>query len=108
MVHGGSKRRALITLLPDAAVWPLVVRSQDAQKLRTSGFLGPNASNWSPWTSGFVERLRDLGWVEGHTVAIVYRWSEGLPERDSEIAVEFVRRKFDVIVAYGGAVPTLK
>jgi putative tryptophan/tyrosine transport system substrate-binding protein len=45
-----------------------------------------------------VQRLRELGWIEGRTVAIEYRWAEGRTERFDEIAAEFVRRKVDVIV----------
>ena len=56
----------------------------------------------------FVERLAELGWVEGRTVIIETRWSEGNPKRVAEIAAEFVRQKVDVIVTYGGAVTALK
>jgi len=49
----------------------------------------------------FVQRLRELGWIEGRTVAIDYRWAEGRPERFAEIAAEFVRLKVDVIFAVG-------
>jgi putative ABC transport system substrate-binding protein len=52
-----------------------------------------------------VERLRVLGWIEGRTIAIEYRWAEGRPERVAEIAAEFVRLKVDVIVTNGTAVP---
>ena len=62
----------------------------------------------SPWTAAFTERLSQLGWIEGRTVAIEYRWSEGRPERVAEIAAEFVRQKVDIIVTYGGAVAALK
>jgi len=55
------------------------------------------------WTAAFVQRLRELGWVEGRTVAIEYRWAEGSSERAAESVAEFVRRKVDVIVASGGA-----
>jgi putative ABC transport system substrate-binding protein len=55
-----------------------------------------------------VERLHQLGWIEGRTVAIEYRWSEGRPERIAGIAAEFVRQKVDVIVAGGSAIATLK
>ena len=55
-----------------------------------------------------MERLRELGWIEGRTIAIEYRWSEGRPERNAEIAAEFVRLKVDVIVTFGTAVPTVK
>jgi putative ABC transport system substrate-binding protein len=55
----------------------------------------------SGWTAAFVQRLRELGWIEGRTVAIEYRWGEGRNERYTEIAEEFVRLKVDVIVTYG-------
>jgi putative ABC transport system substrate-binding protein len=74
----------------------------------TIGFLGADASVWRPWTDAFVERLHQLGWIEGRTVAIEYRWSEGRPERIAGIAAEFVRQKVDVIVAGGSAIATLK
>jgi len=47
------------------------------------------------------ERLRELGWIDGHNVAIEYRWSEGRAERFVQIAAEFVRLKADVIVTSG-------
>jgi putative tryptophan/tyrosine transport system substrate-binding protein len=50
-----------------------------------------------------VARLRELGWIEGRTVAIEYRWAEGRNERYAEIASEFVRLKVDVIVTWGTA-----
>jgi len=55
----------------------------------------------SGWTAAFVQRLRQLGWIEGRSVAIEYRWGEGRHERYAEIAEEFVRLKVDVIVTYG-------
>jgi putative ABC transport system substrate-binding protein len=87
------KRREFITLLGGAAAtWPLAARAQQPAKLPTIGFLGaPTASIWSPWTAAFVQRLRELGWIEGRTVAIEYRWAEGRSERYTEIAVEFIR-----------------
>jgi ABC-type uncharacterized transport system substrate-binding protein len=48
-------------------------------------------------------RLRELGWIEGRTVAIEYRWAEGRTERAAEIAAEFVQRNVDVIVTSGTA-----
>jgi putative ABC transport system substrate-binding protein len=55
-----------------------------------------------------VDRLRELGWVDGRTVAIEYRWADGRAERFSEIAAEFVRLKVDVIVTSGVGVPPAK
>jgi len=103
------KRRAFITLLGGAAAtWPLVAGAQEA-KLPTVGFLGASSpSAWSKWTAAFVKRLRELGWTEGRTVAIEYRWAEGRSERYTEIAAEFVRLKVNVIVTVGSAVVTVK
>jgi putative ABC transport system substrate-binding protein len=94
------RRREFITLLGGAAAaWPLMARAQQAGKLPTIGYFGASAAvSESPWTTAFVQRLRELGWIEGHTIAIEYRWAEGRVERAAEIAAEFVRQKVDVIV----------
>ena len=55
-----------------------------------------------------MQRLRELGWIEGRTIAIEYRWSEGRPARNAEIAAEFVRMKVDVIVTNAFAASTVK
>jgi putative ABC transport system substrate-binding protein len=98
------KRREFIALLGAgvALFRPFTARAQPAGKLPTIGFLGTDASNWRPWTDAFVERLRELGWIEGRTIAIEYRWAEGRPERYVEIAAEFVRLKVDVAVTNAG------
>jgi putative ABC transport system substrate-binding protein len=103
-------RRDVITLLGGAAAaWPFVARAQQPGKRPMIGFLGTTSqAAWRSWTREFVQRLRELGWVEGNTVAIEYRWTEERGERLVEIAHEFVRLKVDVIVAGGAAVPTLK
>jgi len=102
------RRRDFITLVGGAAVWPIAAHAQQASKLPTIGFLGASASGFAPWAAAFVARLRELGWVEGRTVAIEYRWSEGRAERYAEIAAEFVRLKVDVILTVGSAVPIVK
>src|SRR5947199_6161129 len=91
-----------------AAAWPLAARAQQL-KLPTIGFLGASTpSAWSQWTAAFVQRLRELGWTEGRTVAIEYRWAEGRSERYADIAAEFVRLNVDVIVTVGSAVAATK
>jgi putative ABC transport system substrate-binding protein len=102
------KRRDFIRLLGGAAAWPLAARAQESAKRPTIGFLGADAAGWRPWTDAFVARLREVGWIEGRTVAIEYRWTEGRSDRVAEIAAEFVRRKVDVIVTNGPSVATLK
>jgi putative tryptophan/tyrosine transport system substrate-binding protein len=96
------RRRNFIALLGGAAAWPLTAQAQQAGKLPTIGFLsGPTASAAGQWVTTFKERLRELGWIEGRTVAIEVRWAEGRTERFAEIASEFVRLKVDVIVTAG-------
>jgi putative ABC transport system substrate-binding protein len=51
----------------------------------------------------FAQRLRELGWIEGHTIAIEYRWGEGRNERFGGLIAEFVERKVDVIYVGGTA-----
>jgi ABC-type uncharacterized transport system substrate-binding protein len=103
------KRRAFITLLGSAAAWPLAARAQQLAKLPTIGFLGTTTpSGWSQWVAAFVQRLRDLGWVEGRTITLEYRWAEGRDERFAAIAAEFVQLKVDVIVTSGTALLAAK
>jgi putative ABC transport system substrate-binding protein len=102
------QRRDFITLLEGAVVAsvasPLAARAQQPAQAPTIGFLGSGtASAGSQWAAAFVQRLRELGWIEGRTVAIEYRWAEGRNERVAEIATEFVRLKVSVIVTYGNS-----
>jgi putative tryptophan/tyrosine transport system substrate-binding protein len=95
------KRREFITVLGGAAAWPFAVRAEPS-KLPTIGYLGaytPSAS--SHLVAAFAQRLRELGWIEGRTIAIEYRWAEGRTERFADIAAELVRLKVDVIVTQG-------
>jgi putative ABC transport system substrate-binding protein len=97
------KRREFITVLGGAAAsWPLGARAQQPRKLPTIGYLGGTTHLVEgPWAATFVQRLRELGWIEGRSFAIVYGWTEGRAERAAEIAAEFVRMKVDVIVTSG-------
>jgi putative ABC transport system substrate-binding protein len=98
------KRRAFITLLGGTAAWPFAAHAQQTAKLPTIGFLGSTApSAQSQWTAAFVQRLRELGWIEGRTIVIEYRWAEGRFDRSPEIIAEFVRLKVDIIVTHATA-----
>jgi putative tryptophan/tyrosine transport system substrate-binding protein len=104
-----SSRREFILLGGAAAAWPRAAGAQQTGKLPTIGYLGTTtASAWSPWTAAFVQRLRELGWIDGRTVAIEYRWAEARSEHFAEIAAEFVRLKVDVIVTGGNAAVSAK
>jgi putative ABC transport system substrate-binding protein len=96
------KRREFITLLGGAAVWPMAAGAQQPSgKPPIIGFLGTDALAWRAWTDAFVNRLRTLGWVDGSTAKIEYRWSEGQPERAKQLTAEFIRLKTNVIVSAG-------
>ena len=94
------RRREFITLLGGAAAsWPLAARAQQPGRLRTIGFLsGGGPAQNSQWIAAFIQRLRELGWVEGRTFAIEYRRGEARFERFDEFATELVRLKVDVIL----------
>jgi putative ABC transport system substrate-binding protein len=95
-------RRAFLTAAAGGLLAaPLAAEAQQAKR-PTIGFLGPNTPSLdSPRVGAFLQRLRELSWIEGRNVAIEYRWGEGRIERLAEIAAEFVRLKVDVIVTSG-------
>jgi putative ABC transport system substrate-binding protein len=104
-MHGQSmKRREFITLVGGAAAvgWPLAVNAQQGAKRPTIGFLGDSTPlAESERVAAFARQLYDLGWIEGRTIAIEYRWADGRSDRLAEIAAEFARLKVDIIVAGG-------
>jgi putative tryptophan/tyrosine transport system substrate-binding protein len=101
------RRREFIILLGSAAVaWPLGARAQQPGKMPTIGFLGASPLTESQRVAAFVQRLRELTWIDGRNLAIEYRWAEGRNERYAENAAEFVRLKVDVIVT-SATPPTL-
>jgi putative ABC transport system substrate-binding protein len=103
------RRREFITLIGGAVTaWPFAAGAQPAGKAPTIGFIGTSASGFILYSAAFAERLQELGWIEGRTVAIEYRWSEGRSERVVEIAAEFVQQKIDVVVTYGSAAAQFK
>ena len=94
------RRRDFITLVGGGiAVRPLAAQAQQAGKLPTIGFLvAGTPTSHGQWVAAFMQRLRELDWIEGRTITIEYRWAEGRDERFAEIAAELVRRQVDVIV----------
>jgi putative ABC transport system substrate-binding protein len=98
------RRRDFLGVLTSASTaWPLIARAQQPAKLPTIGFMGAGSpSSWSQWTTAFVQRMNELGWIQGKTVAIEYRWAEGSSQRYAEIGAEFVRLNVNVLVAVGG------
>jgi len=96
------RRREFIALLGATTAWSLAARAQQSSKPPTIGFLVPNTRSAArEWTDAFELRLRELGWIDGRTVTIEYRWVEGRTELFAEVAAEFVRLKVNVIVTSG-------
>src|SRR5262245_39807354 len=100
------QRREVITLLGGAAAWPVVARAQQPKSPTIGYMISSTAGAASRWTAAFLQRLRELGWIDGRTVVIEYRWAEGRTERFSEIVAEFVQLRVDVIVTSGSAAVT--
>jgi putative ABC transport system substrate-binding protein len=97
------RRREFITLVGGGATaWPFAARAQQTGKLPTIGFLGQSTrSAQSEWVAAFVQRLHEVGWLEGRTAVIDYRWAEGREDRYAKLAAEFVRLNVDIIVTSG-------
>src|SRR5262249_20163648 len=99
---GLRRREFLLSLVGGAlapALCPLSVLAQQRDKLPTIGFLGASTpTSWSAFVAAFLQRLRELGWVDGRNISIEFRWAEGIEDRYAEFAAEFVRRKVDIIV----------
>jgi putative tryptophan/tyrosine transport system substrate-binding protein len=94
------RREFIATLVGMTTAWPFVATAQQARR-PTIGLLGgATREAQAPWTDAFVQRLQELGWIEGQTVHIVDRWVAGRFERSPEIIAEFVRLKVDVIVTH--------
>ncbi len=95
-------RRAFVTLLGGAAVWPLPALAQQSA-LPVIGFLGVTAPDTvADRLRAFRQGLKEIGYLDGENVATAYRWTEE-PGRLPELAVEFVRQRVAVIVTVAGA-----
>ena len=93
------KRRDFIALLSSAAAWPLAGAAQTPAKIPRVGFIGASsAAATGRNLEALRQGLRDLGYVEGQTIALDVRWAEGRSERVSELVAELLRLKLDVLV----------
>src|SRR5262249_8616548 len=93
-----GRRKLLAALGGAAAMWPRAARAQQPAKLPTIGFVGATCSVESQRVAAFVQRLRELAWVDGRNLAIEYRWAGGRPERVLEIAAEVGRVRDESLV----------
>lgn len=101
------RRREFIALVGGAAAWPLAARAQQ-QPLPIVGFLHPGKPDAATHIlAGFRRGLKEVGLVEGQSVAIEFRWANDQLERLPGLAADLVRNKVAVIVAGGGAASAL-
>ncbi|MFZ0029013.1 MAG: ABC transporter substrate-binding protein [Pseudolabrys sp.] len=102
------RRREFITLLGGAATWPLVARAQQPT-MPVIGFLnGASPKAYAQSISGFLQGLKEMGYIEGQNVTIEYRWAEGRYARLQEMAADLIRGQVSVIVANTPAAPVAK
>jgi putative ABC transport system substrate-binding protein len=92
------RRREFIALLGGAAAWPLAARAQQSAKVPRIGILSPAASETAATLTAFREGIRNLGYVEGQTIALDFRLSKGLLDALPALAAELVRIPVNVIV----------
>src|SRR5260221_2535700 len=93
------RRREFITFLSAAAAtWPLRALAQQSRKMFRIGFLSSANPRSAPFMQAFEQRLRDLGYIEGQSIAIEFRNAEGQVDRLPGLAADLVRLDVDVIV----------
>jgi putative ABC transport system substrate-binding protein len=98
-------RRELITLLSGTAVaWPFAARAQQRSKMARLGVLLFSTPNADPQMKAVHIRLRELGYVEGQNLIVIYRYVDGKYERLPDLAAELIAEKPDVVLALGGDV----
>jgi putative tryptophan/tyrosine transport system substrate-binding protein len=99
------QRRELITLLGGTAVaWPFAARAQQRSKMARLGVLLFSTPQGDPQMKAVHIRLRELGYVEGQNLIVIYRYADGKYERLPDLAAELIAEKPDVVLALGGDV----
>jgi len=98
------RREFILALGGAAAAWPLKGHAQQSQKVPRIGVLLPGtAASFALRTKAFIEGLRELGYIDGQTVAIEWKWGQDRVEGLSELAAELVGRNVDVLLTGGTA-----
>src|SRR5262245_3810290 len=98
------KRRAFIAGVSSAAAWPMVARAQGRTKLPRLGVLLFSNPTTDPNTQTVLIGLRELGYVPGRDIDIVYRYAEGEQDRLPSLTADLVRERPDLVLVLGGDV----
>jgi len=99
------RRREFIGIVAGTAAWPLTANAQRQKKLYRIGYIA--LSSRVPWIDGMLDGLRELGYVEGQNLEIVWRLAAGKQDLIPEMAAELVRLNVDVIVAPNSTVASM-
>jgi putative ABC transport system substrate-binding protein len=107
------RREFIAGLAGSLSLWPFAARAQRPGRLPTIGYFMPGLEEGlgrmpPSFKKAFLQRLRELDWIEGRNFAIEYRWAEMRRERLAEIAAEFVRLKVDVILTAGPGIGAIR
>src|SRR5215472_16407073 len=92
------QRRKFLATLGGAVAWPFAARAQQPAKVPRVGILSPAASETAATLTAFRERIRELGYIEGQTIALDFRLSEGIMDALPTLAAELTRIPVNVIV----------
>jgi putative ABC transport system substrate-binding protein len=96
------RRREFIAILGGVAGWPIAVHGQQRKKIPRVGFLGlTTPAAHARFLEAFRRGLRDLGYIDGESIWVEYRWAEGQYDRLPQLATDLIREKVDLVVTYG-------
>ena len=96
------RRREFIAILGGVAGWPIAVHGQQLKKIPRVGFLGlTSPAAHAQFLEAFRRGLRDLGYIDGESISVEYRWAEGQYDRLPQLATDLIREKVDLVVTYG-------
>jgi putative ABC transport system substrate-binding protein len=98
------RRRKFITVLGGAAAWPLAAQAKQPPKVARLGVLLFSTPQADPQMKAIHIRLRELGYIEGQNIVVIYRFAEGKYEALPDLATQLIGEKPDLVFALGGDV----